>query len=76
MSLLNRKILLIDYNNSISLEIKKVFQKVGDTETKIELWDTNLSIINSLIVKSKFLSNKFFFFDSLLQDMSRIYLNL
>lgn len=35
-----------------SLEIKKVYQKINDTQTKIELWDTNLSILNSLLVKS------------------------
>lgn len=39
-----------------SLEIKKTFLHVQDKNIKIELWDTNLSVLNSPIIKSKYIT--------------------
>jgi len=52
-----------------SLEIKKTFCKVLDKNIKVELWDTNLSMLNSPIIKTYFkISNGFI----LIADYERI----
>jgi hypothetical protein len=42
-----------EYKPTGSLEIKKGIRKIFDKNIKIELWDTNISILNSPIIKSK-----------------------
>ena len=47
------------YQPTVSLEIKKTFAKLMDKNIKIELWDTNISVQNSPIIKSKFFKFNF-----------------